>query len=217
MLPETQHVRLPLEADWFWKSLSETVVWCMKLPLKIEAEEDPDTRFRRQLGQRAGELHRRAHLSNWPEFVKNFQYKRASRMFAKARLEEIAPLHVQLRSSALRPQPFLPDASREKCSGIVRDIVARRAERLGTEGRSPTSPIADLANGRLLLLAPADTLSDGAARYSSKGFFDIDNVPPWDTWVWFVEKYVVSWVPPQLIELANAGVEVNPEQCIFWA
>jgi hypothetical protein len=31
------------------------------------------------------------------------------------------------------------------------------------------------------------------------------------------EEYLVSWVPPQLLELANAGVEVNPEQCILWA
>jgi hypothetical protein len=217
MLQETEHVRLPLEADWFRKSVSETVAWCMNLPLKIEAEEDSAIRFRRQLGQRAGELYRRAYLSNWPEFVKNFQYKRASRMFAKARLGKIAPLESQLRSSALQPSEFLPGQKIEHHREIVSSVIKRRSEILRMEGRVPTDWTAALTVGKLLLFSPRDTLSDGAARYSSKGFFDVDNIPPWDTWVCFFEKYIVSWVPPQLVELANAGIEVNPEQCIFWA
>src|SRR5437762_14148608 len=103
MLQETQHVQLPLDADWFRTSLARTVAWCTGLPLETDANEDSSTKFRRRLGEKAGELYRRTHLSNWPEFVKNFQYRRASRMFARARLHEIAPLHDQLRSSALQP------------------------------------------------------------------------------------------------------------------
>ena len=93
--------------------------------------------------------------------------------------------------------------------------MTRKAEQLRKEGRTAATPICELAGGRLLLFVPAETLDDGAARYSSKGFFDVHNSPPWDTWIGFIDQHVVSWVPPQLIELANAGVEVNPEQCIL--
>ncbi|MGA9980778.1 MAG: hypothetical protein WBQ08_19315 [Candidatus Sulfotelmatobacter sp.] len=86
-----------------------------------------------------------------------------------------------------------------------------------TERRYPSTVIPDLAGGRLLLHAPDDNLCDGAAQCSSKGFFDVDNIPPWDTWVCFSGKYLVSWVPPRLLELANQGVDTNPEQCILWA
>jgi hypothetical protein len=82
-------------------------------------------------------------------------------------------------------------------------------------------PAHDLAGGRLLVYAPDDSLFDGAAEVSTGGFFDFDNIPPWDTWVAFLYEserlqYLVSWIPPQLIELANTGVNVNPEACIRW-
>jgi hypothetical protein len=28
--------------------------------------------------------------------------------------------------------------------------------------------------------------------------------------------FLVAWVPPAFIELANGGIEVNPEECIVW-
>jgi hypothetical protein len=45
------------------------------------------------------------------------------------------------------------------------------------------SPATDLGGGRLLLFAPEDSLSDGAAAVHSRLFFDGDNEPPWDSWV----------------------------------
>ncbi len=208
---------LPIDADWFSVSLSETIAWCIGLPLETDPPEPSEIKVRRELGRKAAELPRRAHLSGWPEFVKNFRYRRASRWFARARLHEIAPLHDQLRSSALQPPLFLTDSKREKYGEVVSSVVARRAEVLQLEGRTPSTRAFDLFRGKLLIFAPQESLSDGAACYSSKGFFDVDNTPPWDTWVCFFEQYVVSWIPPQLVDLANAGVDVNPEQCILWA
>ena len=207
---------LPTQADWFRLSLAETIVWCTGLPIENNPHEGPEIVHRRALGRRAGELYRRAHLSNWPDFITKIQYWRAGRMFARAALHDIAPLHAQLRSPELQPQSFLPDPSRKKCSEIVRGVISRRAERLHPRKGSP-APSHSIADGRLLLFSPEETLTDGAACYSSKGFFDVDNVPPWDTWVAFHDQYVISWVPPQLVELANAGVDANPEQCILWA
>ena len=66
-------------------------------------------------------------------------------------------------------------------------------------------------------------LSDGAAEAESRGYFDVNNTPPWDTWVAFIhypnsseQSYLVAWVPPEFIELAHAGIQVIPEECVKW-
>jgi hypothetical protein len=84
-------------------------------------------------------------------------------------------------------------------------------------------PAHDLAGGRLLVYEPDQSLCDGAAMVSSDGFFDADNVPPWDTWLGYVydeqfnRVYLLSWVPPVFLALADDGIEANPELCIRWA
>jgi len=83
-----------------------------------------------------------------------------------------------------------------------------------------------LGGGKLLVYGPDEELSDGAAEEETKGFFDVANCPPWDTWVAFIEElhpapggriaYLISWVPPQFLESVSRGIYVNPEQCIRW-
>ncbi|MCY1043009.1 hypothetical protein OV208_16940 [Corallococcus sp. bb12-1] len=58
------------------------------------------------------------------------------------------------------------------------------------------------------------------------GFFDDDNVPPWDTWVGQFREdpempqqsqdYIISWVPPVFVEAVARGIQANPEYCIQW-
>lgn len=90
-----------------------------------------------------------------------------------------------------------------------------------------------LTSGRLLAFTPDGTLSDGAAYAATYGFFDDDNIPAWDTWIWYVtndlvskpehwcgtvtDSYLLSWVPETLIEVVTSGIDVNPEECIRWA
>jgi hypothetical protein len=85
---------------------------------------------------------------------------------------------------------------------------------------SSVSSAKDLRQGRLLVYFPDEQLADGAAEAESNGFFDVDNVPPWDTWVGLYPsergEYLVSWVPSQLAELVGRGIRVNPEECIRW-
>jgi len=85
------------------------------------------------------------------------------------------------------------------------------------------APKGDLFGGRLLVYFPDLDLCDGAAEAESRGFLDVNNTPPWDTWVAFAHypdnsdhSYLVSWVPPQFIPLAGAGIRVNPEECVKW-
>jgi len=107
-------------------------------------------------------------------------------------------------------------------------LAAERARLLLSDGRYPAGLAEDLAGGRLLGYDPDANLCDGAAETRSNGFFDVDNMPPWDTWVcyaceldeqpWrYFESYLISWVPPTFLALAEQGIWFNPEECIVWA
>lgn len=81
------------------------------------------------------------------------------------------------------------------------------------------------ARGRLMVHFPDADLCDGAAPAASDGFFDMNNAPPWGTWVGYFEDgsagpsydaYLLAWVPEALIGEADAGISVNPEECIAW-
>jgi hypothetical protein len=201
----------------FRTRLSETVAWCSAQPLESDPEETHEIQERRKMGEHAARLSRRAYVSRGPGFWKSLLKRRANQLWAIAKLHEIVPLTRQLRSPSLRPSPFgYPQAPAERVQ-IVEAVAEKRATQLHLEHRYPLALVGDLAGGRLLKYAPSENLCDGAAQYSTKGFFDVDNIPPWDTWICFIEPYLISWVPPRLLDLANTGIDANPEQCILWA
>lgn len=122
----------------------------------------------------------------------------------------------QLRSTLLDPRRFgaessLGDHHNLPTRDAVEGLVQRRAEL--TSARFLT----DRRDGKLLLFTPQDSLADGAATLASDGFFDIDNVPAWDTWVYFDGKMLLSWIPPQLFPKVQSGIDANAEGCLRWA
>jgi hypothetical protein len=126
-------------------------------------------------------------------------------------------LKEQLRTPSLKPQFSIseshPEGLREQ---LVEELVEKRAALLSSQEPHSFSKNDIEKAGRLLFYFPNDNLADGAAQYSSNGFFDVDNVPPWDTWVHYSERTLVSWVPHQVVVLAQKGIDVNPEMCIRW-
>jgi hypothetical protein len=72
------------------------------------------------------------------------------------------------------------------------------------------------SKGKLLLYEPLETVTDGAAASSSRGFFDIKDAPPWDTWFLYSGGTIFSWVPESLVQKAQAGIDANPVDCIHW-
>jgi hypothetical protein len=137
----------------------------------------------------------------------------------------------------------LPDTSLRTCRPNCQDLASQshqvfavahqRWDRLRSIGRRDLIAVSDLRGGRLVAYFPDDNLSCGTAQHESRGFFDVDNIPPYDTWVWMVgntrtydrtdgskgehdANYLVAWVPPDFIQLAIEGIAVNPEKCIVW-
>jgi hypothetical protein len=77
-------------------------------------------------------------------------------------------------------------------------VCLERSRRLSSSGKRDLSPVADLCGGRLLAYFPDDNLFCGTAEAESQGFFDVDNIPPYDTWVWMVRNiraFLCGWRP----------------------
>jgi hypothetical protein len=133
-----------------------------------------------------------------------------------------------IRTPVLCPRPLGPLAPSER-QAVVNDLAIARARLLARGDATSTSVVDGLGGGRLLVFYPDATLSDGAAEAASGGFFDMENVPAWDTWVLATEdsrhaadpvsysSYLVCWVPPVWVDPVDFGIRVNPEECILWA
>jgi len=85
-----------------------------------------------------------------------------------------------------------------------------------------------LAEGRILACdGPSYSVCDGASEHASEGFFDVDDTPPWDTWLLCHPMHVAakedsklvlfSWVPTRLVTLVDEAIRANPVDCIQWA
>jgi hypothetical protein len=149
---------------------------------------------------------------------KSREWKRGVELMRQADPLSIAPLLQQLRGADLKPSHSLGEARPEKeRQALVHSVIVRRSDLLQTRAQETlASVVTNLQGGRMLLYVPEENLADGAAQYASNGFFDIENTPPWEIWVAYSDATLLSWVPPQLIGLAQSGIDVNPEQCIRW-
>lgn len=216
--------RLQSSVRDFERRLSETIAWCGGASLEIDYEAGARAQERLRLRAKAGLLSFEASRRSAYNPTRFLLRKKAKRTLKHAGIDD-APLPISkpLRSPNLQPEwPSGSDAqrfpsNREEQISIVEGVVARRAQLLRSAGRYPVELSADLRGGRLLCYAPDENLFDGAAEYSSIGFFDVENIPPWDTWICYYDIYVIGWVPPELLRLADEGINVNPEGCIFWA
>lgn len=142
------------------------------------------------------------------------QWQQAMALLKQIR-SSLGPMDHDLRSPELKPR-FGLDGSGDHTlwAKAVGDVVARRSQlTAGTAAEMRATNV----GGRLLLYTTRENLACGAAEVSSNGFFDVNNVPPWDIWIDFSEGTLVSWVPPALLDVAQMGIYVNPEECIRWA
>lgn len=129
--------------------------------------------------------------------------------------------------AALRQFPKQDWSDLDDRDSRVRAVIRWRSNALRPlrHVQSATPPEA-LGGGRLLVYMPDANLSDGVAEASTDGWFDVNNIPPHDTWIDMVAgsdpsrgkwDFLVSWVPAAFVDLVGQGIHDNPEQCILWA
>ena len=143
------------------------------------------------------------------------EWKHALELLSQIR-ESMGPLESRLRSPDLMPNKPI-DELRTDADWFqsVSEVVNKRSAK---NKQSPPmgDEVVSASSGRLLAYFPHENLADGAADFSSAGFYDPNNVPPWDLWVSFSGGVLISWVPLGLIEVAHMGIDANPEECICW-
>ena len=131
--------------------------------------------------------------------------------WCKTRIDKNRPRE-WLRSPEISPHP-LEDG--RKC--VVESVNLKRHILLQWPAPNPAR---DLAGGRLLIYEPDVNLAHGLEELETNGYVDVDNTPPWDTWVAYLyegeRNFLLSWTPPEFLQLVNGGIQVCPEECILW-
>ena len=135
-----------------------------------------------------------------------FQERLAETISWCLRAVKLGPLGAALRTIAYVPPPALP------WPDTVRAVAESRLKKLGRSWRRTLDP---LGGGELLLYLPRQSASSGLAHDASEEYFDGRDIPPWDTWVAWVEEeereYLVCWAPPEAMKLVVAGMAVAPD------
>lgn len=132
-------------------------------------------------------------------------------------------------------EPSLGSQEPQALTDIVEAVARLRVDQLRLNNSYPLAPAQHLAGGRLLCYAPYENLAEGVEEQETQGYFDVDAVPPWDTWLWFVieqtrlqkrphghefwyDTYLVTWIPPDLIDVVDMGaVATSTTDALAWA
>jgi hypothetical protein len=139
----------------------------------------------------------------------------------------------RLRTPELRPaRPFVLERQRPDGTFTheyldtndraveVERVGARRAELLALHGSEAVPVPRDASHGRFLVAEIDCSVWDGLSEDESDGFFDIYDVPAWDTWIHLERAKgtdaLLCWVPAPLIEPVSNGIAVNCTDCIGW-
>jgi hypothetical protein len=140
--------------------------------------------------------------------------REAQLLLQQSDVRSIYPLNEYLRSKSLTPASI--DSQETDRTAAVEQLCERRVQFLQHLGVCIEAGSYDLASGKLLRYEPDFNVSDGASQDTTYGYFDVNDAPPWDTWICFTDRSLISWVPPSLIDLVRSGIEVNPVDCIGW-
>lgn len=214
----------PIEAALFRRRLAEVIAWCAPYVSIV----DPAGCLRTS-------TLRPPDLSRASRTLTKQLSERLAKRVALAPDESVAELverQAQEFSSLYQVEAPAIQAERQAIVDALSDERARLLEIANTypDPRETDLLASSLAGGRLLICAGLDeSVIDGAAEAESRGFFDVNDLAPWDTWICYVPQqhgadgaidqasFVMSWVPSVFLDLVEAGIRVNPVGCILWA
>lgn len=102
-------------------------------------------------------------------------------------------------------------------SAITNEVAAVLARRLELLGSAPASAAALPPGDRILAFLPRYSLFHGSSPPECAGFLDVDEIPPWGTWIVLAGEMLLSWVPASMVAGVDSAIRCNPEQSIRWA
>lgn len=104
----------------------------------------------------------------------------------------------------------------------VEQLVAARANKLSKLQTQQALVGESAFSGRLLAHLMDYSNHNGLSDDESKGFFDTNDTPPWDTWIDVVscdslyDDILVSWVPQDFVHFVDRGVEAECMGMLSW-
>ena len=202
--------------------IDEVALWCSFQELTAFHNDSPDESRRRGLLKEANRLLATARYTgeSWLQrsLPNGRRWTRAMNLIREADPDSLAPLEHQLRSATLKPPDSIGSGySEESRQEMVNQVIDLRSSLIKSQPlREHVGSTRQLC-GRLLLYVPSENVSDGTSRYASNGFFDAYDCPPWDLWLQYSDRTLISWVPEILFPLAQAGIDANPVESIRWA
>lgn len=210
---------LAVDSEQFQSSLHDVVGWCATHygTLVRDSAEATDRRNQYETANALFEEARTIAGRRWRRrsITETDQWKRAQTLWSQIGAL-FDSLESRLRGPSLMPSRAIDELRTDSdWFQAVSEVVSKRRER-----KKRDSPVEDdfafVDLDRLLIYFPHENPADGAAEVSSNGFYDANNVPPWEIWVSFSDGALISWVPLGLIEVAQMGIDANPENCIRW-
>lgn len=99
---------------------------------------------------------------------------------------------------------------------IVRELCHKRGALLGEVVPSA------LERGRILAFDLEATFFDGVPASISDGFFDDEDLPPWDTWIFYGllptlgRNVLFSWVPVEFEAVVERAVRAHATDAYLW-
>lgn len=182
----------------------ETIAWCEMSALACDATPGFSAR---SFFQKLSELDVRNMERQW-------------RLIEKSAHKQGGPFR---RFVFTEPGRLLSLTDEALCGEMARVAEARKQSLVDREADLSRAAV---ARGALICFEPALSMYDGAAMMGSGGFFDVENFPPADTWIAYISKryshkadsgFLLSWVPEELVDLADEGVRVEPSGSLQWA
>ncbi len=141
--------------------------------------------------------------------------------------DEPKDLAARFRSDSLRPPDITmagaylrglnADDVRRRRVQVVEELVLRRRALLALPRHAEPSDA-----GRVLTFELDSSFFDRIAASETQGFLDDTDLPPWDTWLAYEDVDVskgavlLSWVPPELIDIAQRGIAVHMCDAYAW-
>ena len=134
------------------------------------------------------------------------------------------------RTEAIRPELFANcdhlarlDAIHKTTGTLqpaIQQICARRAVLITKHGLKLPAIDYCMVAGRLFC-TDFDTDSCEAATDVSNGFFDLSDIPGWDTWFAYeasdhIQGRLYGWIPNENAAPVGRGMWAIPEDCVWW-
>jgi hypothetical protein len=100
--------------------------------------------------------------------------------------------------------------------GVVRELGDRRAQLLGQPLQS------NAEGGRILAFDLEATFFDEVPAEVTDGFFDAEDLPPWDTWISYgfhpklKTNVLFAWVPVEFETLVERAVQASFANAYQW-